>query len=151
MVTEEKIWEYLDGSLNESERGEVAYAIANDASVAALFNELNAINSLLASQYTDQPSMAFTENVMRSVRPRFEYTPPIKLSLMPLLVSAFPFLLVLTIVSVMLLNSHSNMSYSYHINTHFINVTKLLFILIDSVLLMLFIEQWLDSKRNRIV
>ena len=151
MITEEKIWEYLDGSLNESERHEIEFAIANDANVASLYNELKSINSLLASQSADQPSIAFTENVMDSVRPQFEYTPPTKLSFMPLLVSALPFLLVLTIASVMLLNSHINMSYSYHINTHFINVTKLLFILIDSVLLMLFIEQWLDSKRNRIV
>ena len=148
MITEEKIWEYLDGSLNESERREVEYAIANDATAASLYNELNSINSLLASQSADQPSMAFTENVMRSVLPRFEYTPAAKVSLVPLLVSALPFLLVLAIVSAMLLNNYTDGYYSYHISTHFMNVVKMLFILIDSILLMLFIEQWFYSKRN---
>ena len=161
MVTEEKIWEYLDGSLNESDRQAVEYAIANDDNIAALYKEIYSFHTVLVSGSADQPSMAFTENVMRSIQQQHQYIPAAKVSVWPLIISIVPFVIVLGLACAALLSSGTNLFSSYHINTHFINNgfinnqffngLKLLFVMVDGVLLILFIEQYLIARKKGLI
>ena len=148
MVTEEKIWEYLDGSLNESTRQEVEYAIAHDAEAASLFRNISDMHSLLKIQTPEQPSMCFTDQVMHAIQPEFQYIPAAKVPIRPILLTALPFVILIFIVSGMMIDSHSPSSHSFYISTHVINILKLLFLLIDSILLILFIEKWYESRRK---
>ena len=161
MVTEEKIWEYLDGTLDQSDRQELESAIANDKSIAVLLHEVSSLHTMLGSQTAEQPSMAFTENVLCSVLPQHQYAAAPKVSILPLIISTFPFLIVLGLACTALISSGVNVFSSYHINTHFINTSfinahfintlKLLFVMIDGVLMILFIEQWLVARKKGLI
>jgi anti-sigma factor RsiW len=147
MVTEEKIWEYLDGSLNEADHAEVASAINSDSNVALLYQEISALHRLLGTQTPEQPSMSFTENVMRAVMPRFQYNAARPISLWPVLVSIIPFFILLILVCAVYIYSPVASS-TLGISSQVGNILKIGFILIDSVLLALFAEQWWLSKKT---
>jgi anti-sigma factor RsiW len=147
MVTEEKIWEYLDGNLNEAGRAEVTYAITHDPIVMSLYKEILAMQGILQSQSAEQPSMAFTENVMRSIN-AYQYKAVPVVSIMPLLLSALPFFIVLGLACASLLSSGAGLSAIYHLSPHFMSILTMLFILADSVLLMLFLEDWFFASRR---
>lgn len=58
MNIEDKIWDYVEGTLDASERSLVEAAIAEDASLQKLHNEYQLILSDMQSQKTEQPSAA---------------------------------------------------------------------------------------------
>ena len=159
MVTEEKIWEYLDGTLNESERLEVEYAIANDSTIASLYRDASSLHTTLSTQSAEHPSMAFTENIMRAIQLQHHYIPAPRVPVWPLIISTVPFLIVLALACAVFLNTNIDLPSLFHstrfttdfINIHFVNTIKLLFVMIDGVLLILFIEQWLVAKKKGLV
>ena len=150
MITEEKIWEYIDGGLNESERRLIADAIASDASVYSLYQEIQSTDSFLKSQVAEIPSFAFADKVMTALPVSIEYRPASKISLMPLIFSALPFIALLLILGYVFALYHSAAPLpSLQINSHIANTIKVLFILADTVLFWLFVEKlWLHNKKQ---
>ncbi len=67
-LTEEKIWDYIDGNCNAADCLLIAQLIADDPFYKKKFEELNSFHQSLSSLETDEPSMAFTNNVMSKIQ-----------------------------------------------------------------------------------
>jgi Fe2+ transport system protein B len=67
-TAEEKLWNYIDGTCSEEERKAIDILIAQDETYRRKYNELLALNQEFAKMELDEPSMAFTYNVMESIR-----------------------------------------------------------------------------------
>ena len=147
MVSEEKIWEYLDGSLSEADRVEVASAIKNDSSVALLYHQISTLHHSLRTQTAEEPSMSFTENVMRAVMTSSRVTATPQIPLLPLLAAFIPFAILVVLALVVCWYSPAA-GRSFGVSDHFSNILKMAFVLVDSVLLVLFAEQWFYSKKS---
>jgi len=68
MNIEEKLWDYIDGRCTPAEQKTITELIDNDAGVHAKFEELLNVNTSFAAMDLDEPSMAFTYNVMEAIR-----------------------------------------------------------------------------------
>ncbi|MFD0763401.1 hypothetical protein ACFQZI_00960 [Mucilaginibacter lutimaris] len=65
---EEKLWNYIDGTLPEADKQAVALLIEQDEIYRTKYNELLQLNTEFKSMELDEPSMAFTYNVMETIR-----------------------------------------------------------------------------------
>jgi hypothetical protein len=65
---EEILWRYIDGLCTPEEVQVVRALIAEDESYRLKYQELTALNAGLAGMELDEPPMAFTYNVMESIR-----------------------------------------------------------------------------------
>jgi len=65
---EEQLWNYIDGTCTANEQQAISKLIAGDEAVRLKYNELLALNSEFATIELDEPSMAFTYNVIESIR-----------------------------------------------------------------------------------
>ncbi len=74
-TAEEKLWNYIDDACTPAEREAIELQIAQDAAFAAKYRELLALNSEFAMMELDEPPMAFTYNVMESIRNEYAATP----------------------------------------------------------------------------
>lgn len=64
---EERLWDYIDGSCNETERKTIDSLIASQAAWKEKYAELLQVNQLLQSAELEQPSLRFTKNVMEQI------------------------------------------------------------------------------------
>jgi hypothetical protein len=65
---EEKLWSYIDGSLNTEEASFVEKLLQSDTEWKEKYNDLLEVHMLmLKSIELDQPSMRFTQNVMEEI------------------------------------------------------------------------------------
>ncbi|GGI26761.1 anti-sigma factor family protein [Pedobacter mendelii] len=64
---EQQLWDYIDGNLNETQRKNIEEKIEKDAEVKLQYEELLNLNSVFSEMEIDEPSMSFTRNVMDSV------------------------------------------------------------------------------------
>jgi hypothetical protein len=65
---EEKLWNYIDGSCTAEEQQAIAVLIAQDEVYMRKYHELLKLNEGFTSIELDEPSMAFTYNVMETIR-----------------------------------------------------------------------------------
>jgi hypothetical protein len=65
---EEKLWNYIDGTCSEEERKAVNILIAQDEVYRRKYEELLSLNQEFSKMDLDEPSMAFTYNVMEAIR-----------------------------------------------------------------------------------
>ena len=65
---EEKLWNYIDGACTEDERKATGLLIEQDELYRRKYEELLALNQEFAKIELDEPPMAFTYNVMESIR-----------------------------------------------------------------------------------
>jgi len=65
---EEKLWNYIDGTLPVAEQQAIALLIEQDEVYASKYNELLQLNNYFAAIELDEPGMAFTYNVMEGIR-----------------------------------------------------------------------------------
>ena len=104
MITEETLWSYVDGTLDEHGRRAVALAIADDARVADMYKEILALHTLLQAQQAEQPPAGFVAGVIGAIQPAGAYRLAPKISVMPVLVFALP-LLVITLAGCIILGN----------------------------------------------
>lgn len=62
-----KLWDYIDGTADFTERAIVEKLIAENAEWRAKYHELLEVNSLINDTELEQPSMRFTKNVMEEI------------------------------------------------------------------------------------
>lgn len=74
---EEELWNYLDGLGSEQERERISQLIATDKAYQQQYEELLSFNKELESMELDVPPMAFTYNVMETIRTE-EASKPLK-------------------------------------------------------------------------
>jgi hypothetical protein len=65
---EEKLWDYIDGNCTPAEHEAIDVLIAQDENYRTKYLELLALNREIAAMEFDEPSMAFTYNVMETIR-----------------------------------------------------------------------------------
>ncbi len=68
MNIDEKLWDYIDGRCTPEEQKTISQLIDKDAGVRAKFEELLNVNTSFTAMDLDEPSMAFTYNVMEVIR-----------------------------------------------------------------------------------
>ena len=145
MITEEQIWSYLDGDLNEAQTKEIAEAIANNKATAELFREMSAMHKALMTETLLEPSASFTNKVMASVD-----TAPAKRSIQPLIIFVLP--VILAVVACLVYLVYNNISITYTMPSFTIPDAghyTLYFILADIIVLAFFAEEVSDYRFNR--
>jgi hypothetical protein len=65
---EEKLWNYIDGNCPPDEHKAIAMLIEQDEVYRKKYNELLQLNNEFAAMELDEPSMAFSYNVMETIR-----------------------------------------------------------------------------------
>lgn len=65
---EEKLWNYIDGTCTPAEQEAITRLIEQDDVYAKKYAELIALNAEFADMELDEPSMAFSYNVMEAIR-----------------------------------------------------------------------------------
>jgi hypothetical protein len=65
---EEQLWNYIDGSCTPAEQQAITTLIAQDEAYRIKYNELLKLNQEFNTMELDEPSMAFTYNVMETIR-----------------------------------------------------------------------------------
>lgn len=76
---EEKLWEYIDGTCTAANREAIEKLIATDENYRHKYEELLAFNKEMAAGIElDEPPMAFTYNVMETIRTDYATQQPLK-------------------------------------------------------------------------
>ena len=109
-TAEEKLWNFIDGTCTPAEREAIELQIAQDAAFAAKYHELFALNSEFAMMELDEPPMAFTYNVMESIRKEHAAV-PLKASINNNIIRGIGLFFVL-MISAMLIFAISQMRFS---------------------------------------
>jgi len=65
---EEKLWDYIDGRCTPEEQNAISALIDEDAGVRLQFEQMLSANTSFTAMELDEPSMAFTYNVMEAIR-----------------------------------------------------------------------------------
>jgi len=65
---EEKLWDYIDGSATPDEQKAISLLIEQDEAYRAKYLELLNLDREFSAMELDEPSMAFTYNVMEAIR-----------------------------------------------------------------------------------
>jgi hypothetical protein len=65
---EEKLWNYIDGTCRPTSRKPLLCLLQQDEVYRKKYNELLQLNSEFAAMELDEPSMAFSYNVMETIR-----------------------------------------------------------------------------------
>jgi hypothetical protein len=65
---EEKLWNYIDGTCSEEEKKAIDILIVQDEVYRRKYEELLALNQEFSKMELDEPPMAFTYNVMETIR-----------------------------------------------------------------------------------
>ena len=146
---ETQLWNYIDGIGTAEERKKTADLLAADASFYALYQELLALNNILAKIEIDEPSMSFTRNVMEAVKK--EARPiPLKTKVSQTFIYAIAALFALTLGS-LVVYAFSSADYGNSIKINYDDFEKALlnpttlyvFILADAILLLVFLDRYL--------
>ncbi len=66
-LIEQRIWDYLDGTDTPQQRGLTEQLIKSDPLYRQVYDECKSFNNLLSATDQDEPSMAFTRNVMERI------------------------------------------------------------------------------------
>jgi len=74
-TVEEKLWNYIDGTCSEDEQKAIGILIAQDETYKRKYEELLALNREFSKMEMDEPSMAFTYNVMETIRAEYAQQP----------------------------------------------------------------------------
>lgn len=160
---EEKLWNYIDGSCSEEEQKTISLLIEQDEAYRSKYNELMQLNAELAAMELDEPSMAFTYNVMEAIRTE-NASKPLKAAIDKRIiwsVAAF-FIITITLILVIVLSSinwsvvsHSSFTMPVQIKAppiqNYLNGPVIKgFIVFDTVLSLFLLDTYLRKKLNKI-
>ena len=66
-TTEERLWNYIDGTAPAEEKTVIEQLLQTDAAWKAKYRELLEVNELLKASELETPSLRFTKNVMEEI------------------------------------------------------------------------------------
>jgi len=99
---EEKLWQYIDGTCSDEERLAITALIENDAAWHSAFNDMLQLDNSISNISLDEPSMAFSYNVMEGIRAQ-EASKPLKTATNNYVIGAIAGFFVLAIIMVIAL------------------------------------------------
>jgi hypothetical protein len=94
---EEILWNYIDGNCTADEQKAISNLIAGDEAYRIKYNELLSLNKAFAEMEFDEPPMAFTYNVMETIRTEYAQK-PLKAAINKRIIRGISIFFVLTIV-----------------------------------------------------
>jgi len=147
MITEEQIWDYLDGNLSATSRKEIEDALASDKQVAALFEEISVLHKALKTSTLMAPSASFTDRVMASIKTAPSQAPVGRFSFKPMLVFVLPTICVIAAFAGLL--AYSNVPITYHVPVPDFKSFQIYFVVADLLLLAYFIDRLSEYRFNR--
>jgi anti-sigma factor RsiW len=65
---EERLWNYIDGTCSDDEKKAIDILIAQDDAYRLKYQELSSLDQQFSKMEFEEPSMAFTYNVMENIR-----------------------------------------------------------------------------------
>jgi len=107
---EEQLWNYIDGTANPEEQKAISLLIEQDEVYRKKYKELLALNAEFSAMELDEPPMAFTYNVMESIRNEHAKA-PLKAKVDQRIIKGIGLFFVLTI-SVILIYALANVQWS---------------------------------------
>lgn len=107
---EEKLWNYIDGSCTAEDQQAIALLIAQDEVYRNKYNELLQLNAEFAAMDLDEPPMAFTYNVMETIRAEHA-SQPLKAAIDKRIIRGIGFFFILTI-SIILIYALASINWS---------------------------------------
>jgi hypothetical protein len=118
MNAEERLWNYIDGTCSADEQKAIDILIVQDEVYRRKYQELLSLDQQFSKMEPDEPSMAFTYNVMEGIRAEHAKQ-PLKAGINPRVIksiAAFFILTILLLVVFVLSNLHlSAVSFSGHL------------------------------------
>jgi hypothetical protein len=94
---EEKLWDYIDGLCTADEQKAISLLIEHDEAYRLKYRELLQLNAEFSAMELDEPSMAFTYNVMETIRTQ-NANEPLKASIDKRIIGGIGAFFVFTIV-----------------------------------------------------
>lgn len=154
---DEEIWDYIDGTINESQKADIEAKIAGNPDYKAVYNDLIEINRMMHATEFEEPSMSFTRNVMEQVN--LELAPvALKTKVNNKIIYAIAAFFILSILSVFIYAA-ANSNFSVHtsdlptFNTsinleQFITpISVRIFLFFDVVIALICLDGFLRSKK----
>jgi len=99
---EEKLWDYIDGSCTAEDRQAIGLLIEQDEVYRRKYNELVKLNHEFAAIELDEPPMAFTYNVMETIRTEHAQI-PLKAAINKRIIKGIAAFFVITITAILLI------------------------------------------------
>ncbi len=151
MISEEILWEYADGTLDEKQCEAIAQAIAGDAALAAKYKDIAALHQQLQMLAPESAPAGFTAHVISAVGSLPVYGPLQKISVFPVLAFGLPLLLIMLAACIFLSNSGILHPFTFQPGPAVWNYLGFYSMLADVVLLLLFAETWYYRFKNTMV
>lgn len=156
---EEKLWNYIDGNCPPDEQKAIALLIQQDEVYRKKYNELLQLNSEFAAMELDEPSMAFSYNVMETIRTEHAKQ-PLKAAVDKRIILGIALFFVLTL-SVLVIYMFSSVNWSAgssvqipeqlniqvpHVNSFFTGPVVKAFLFFDLVMGLFLLDHYLRRK-----
>jgi len=155
---EQQLWEYIDGTLDDSAKKALEAKIAADPEIRTQYEDLLKLNSVLGALDLDEPSMSFTRNVMESVA--LEPAPiALKTKVNTRIIYAiggFFVLSLLVILTYVCLQAKISLGdfnltkkLEFNLDQYFTPTTLYVFLFADLVIGLIFLDQFLRRKAHK--
>jgi preprotein translocase subunit Sss1 len=156
---EERLWNFIDGTISADERSVIQKLVENDAAWKAKYHELLEVNALIRSSELDAPSLRFTKNVMEEIG-RLHVAPATKKYINKRVIWGLGFFFIALFVGFIIygfaqtgLNSGEETKFSkdlgkLDISKFFSNTWVNVFMMINVVLGLFLLDNYLSSKRK---
>jgi hypothetical protein len=158
---EEELWNYIDGNCTPAEQDTIALLIEQDEAYSKKYQELLQLNLEFTAMELDEPSMAFTYNVMETIRTE-NARQPLKAAIDKRIIIGIAVFFVFTILALLVFtfaNTHSQLS-AFDVNVKLPATVKLpnvaniftspvfkWFIMFDVVLALFLSDSYLRRKK----
>jgi hypothetical protein len=157
---EEKLWGYIDGSCTPEESDTIRLLIESDEVYRKKYEELLNLNIAFANMELDEPSMAFTYNVMETIRTE-NAMKPLKATVNKRIIGGIGLFFVLTIAALLVLTL-TQINWSAGVGTSTVNFTMpripdhinstavYAFLFVDLILGLFLLDNYLRKKLTNV-
>lgn len=158
---EERLWNFIDGSSSGDEKPVIEKLLGTDAAWKTKYLELLEVNSLLKASELDAPSLRFTKNVMEEIA-RLHVTPAAKSYINKKIIWGIGIFFITLFIG-FLVYGFSQMDFSsgeqtqlskdlgkFDISKFFSNTWVNVFMMINVVLGLFLLDNYLTSRKKRI-
>jgi len=155
---EEILWNYIDGTCSPGEQELIRTLIAEDEAYRIKYEELLSLHKEFAAMELDEPSMAFTYNVMESIRAENAMV-PLKAAINKKIIRAIVIFFAVTLAAMLIMvfasvqwseiSTPVNLTYSFKLPAIDFSKTKIAvqgFVFFDVILALYLLDGYLRKK-----
>ncbi len=155
---DEKLWDYIDGNCSEEEKKTIETLIAQNDAYRHQYEQILILNQQFSKIELDEPPMAFTYNIMESIRAE-QAQIPLKAKVDKRIIRGISIFFVLTILALLIFSLSMIHLSPVHFSTHlpdkltmpeigkyFNNSVLKGFLFLDTVLGLYLLDKYLHKK-----